>query len=228
MNNRLVAAISDLDEGEAVSLVKELLNEGVDPIAILASCQEGMMQVGKRFENAEYFISDLMMAAEIFKTATAPLETRISAGGGTRKKGTIVFGTVKGDIHNIGKDIVIGLLRAAGYDVLDLGTDVPAQRFVDAASETGARIVGLSGLLTIAYEAMKETRAALDAAGLDVKVMIGGGPMTASVKEYVGADGWGINAQSAVTLANQWTEAQDQGLYGSNESKGAGIGVDHG
>jgi len=228
MNKELVAAIADLDQGKAISLVNGLLDGGVDSVEILASCQAGMTQVGIRFETEEYFISDLMMAAEVFKTATAPLEARISSEGRVGKKGTIVFGTVKGDIHNIGKDIVIGLLRAAGYEVVDLGIDVPAERFVDAVRKTGARIVGLSGLLTVAYDAMKETRAALDAANLKVKVMIGGGPMTAGVKEHVGADGWGTNAQSAVTLADQWTEAETGRLSGSNENKGAAMEADHG
>jgi len=167
-----------------------------------------MMKVGKRFETGEYFISDLMLAGDIFKTATAPLEARITAGGGAGKKGKIVFGTVKGDIHNIGKDIVVGLLKAGGFDVLDLGIDVPPRKFVDAVKETRANIVGLSGLLTVAYDAMKETVSALNAAGLKVKVMIGGGPMTSAVKDFTGADAWGTDAQSAVTLANQWAKQE--------------------
>ena len=127
-----------------------------------------------------------------------------------KDKGKIVFGTVKGDIHNIGKDIVIGLLKAAGYEVRDLGIDVPHEKFVEAVKETGAKIVGLSGLLTIAYDAMKETIESLKAAGLEVKVMIGGGPMTSAVKEFTGADAWATNAQAAVILANQWTEGVAQ------------------
>jgi len=210
MNDELAAAISDLDEEKALRLVKERLEKGDDPMALLASCQEGMMQVGTRFETCEYFISDLMMAGEIFKAATEPLEAQIIAGGGAGEKGKIVFGTVKGDIHNIGKDIVIGLLKAAGYEVRDLGIDVPHEKFVEAVKETGAKIVGLSGLLTIAYDAMKETIESLKAAGLEVKVMIGGGPMTSAVKEFTGADAWATNAQAAVILANQWTEGVAQ------------------
>jgi 5-methyltetrahydrofolate--homocysteine methyltransferase len=208
MNDELATAISDLEEEKALRLAKERFEKGDDPMAILASCQEGMMKVGKRFETGEYFISDLMLAGDIFKTATAPLEARITAGGGAGNKGKIVFGTVKGDIHNIGKDIVVGLLKAGGFDVLDLGIDVPPRKFVDAVKETGANIVGLSGLLTVAYDAMKETVSALNAAGLKVKVMIGGGPMTSAVKEFTGADAWGTDAQSAVTLANQWAKQE--------------------
>jgi len=207
MDDQLASAISDLDEELAVGLVQKRLAEGIDAAAILAACQAGMTAVGQRYEAGEYFISDLMMAGEIFQAATTPLHSRIATGGqGTR--GKIVFGTVKGDIHNIGKDIVIGLLRASGYDVLDLGIDVPAERFVQAVKDTGASVLGLSGLLTIAYETMKDTVYALQGAGLrdKVKVMIGGGPMTATIKDYTGADGWGSNAQAAVTLAHQWTE----------------------
>jgi len=204
MNEELIVAFSDLEEEKAVRLVKERLEAGDDPMVILASCQEGMMQVGKRFEACEYFISDLMMAGEIFKMATAPLEAHMAASGSREKRGKIVFGTVKGDIHNIGKDIVVGLLKAGGFEVFDLGIDVPPDRFVQAVQETGAKIVGLSGLLTVAYDSMKETVAALNATGVKVKVMIGGGPVTAAVKEYVGADAFGTNAQVALRVANEW------------------------
>ena len=210
MNDELAAAISDLEEEKTVRLVKECLERGDDPMALLARCQEGMMQVGRRFESGEYFISDLMMAGEIFKTATAPLESLMSAGGGTARKGKIVLGTVKGDIHNIGKDIVAGLLKAGGFEVTDLGIDVPPERFVEAAKETGAKIVGLSGLLTVAYDAMKETVSALKTVDPEVKVMIGGGPMTAAIKDFTGADAWGADAQSAVKLANQWADGGAQ------------------
>jgi 5-methyltetrahydrofolate--homocysteine methyltransferase len=119
----------------------------------------------------------------------------------------VVVGTVRGDIHDIGKDIVVTMLRGAGYEVIDLGVDVPAERFVQAARETGAQVVGMSGLLTISFDPMKETVAALKAAGLAVKTMIGGGSLTEDVREYVGADALGANAQSAVALADRWFAA---------------------
>jgi 5-methyltetrahydrofolate--homocysteine methyltransferase len=115
-----------------------------------------------------------------------------------------VIGTVKGDIHDIGKDIVVTMLRGAGYDVTDLGVDVPPDKFVQAVKETGAPVVGMSGLLTISFDPMKETVAALKAAGLPVKIMIGGGPLTEQVREYVGADALGANAQAAVALVDGW------------------------
>lgn len=205
MNDELAVAISDLEEEKAAQAIHELLAAGVGTAAILASCQEGMMLVGKRYETGEYFVSDLMMAGEIFRNVTAPLNSIVTSNG-DNSRGRIVFGTVKGDIHNIGKDIVVGLLRAAGYEVTDLGIDVPPQKFVEAVKETGARIVGLSGLLTVAFDAMKETISAFNAADLKVKVMIGGGPMTAAVKDYTGADAWSTNAQAAVSFANQWSD----------------------
>jgi methanogenic corrinoid protein MtbC1 len=212
MSDELATAISDLEEDKALQLVQSGIDRGDDAPAILASCQEGMTLVGKRYETGEYFISDLMMSGEIFKKASEILAPRIKTGGGSAR-GKVVFGTVKGDIHSIGKDLVVSLLRAAGYDVLDLGVDVPPQKFVDAVRETGAKIVGLSGLLTIAFDSMKETIADMDAAGFrpSVKVMIGGGPVSATAQRYTDADAWGADAHAAVSLCNEWTKGVANG-----------------
>jgi methanogenic corrinoid protein MtbC1 len=205
MADELATAISDLEEEKALELVRAKLAKGEDALSILARCQEGMKLVGERFEKGEYFISDLLISGEMLKSATALLAPHIKTGG-SDNKGKVVIGTVKGDIHNIGKDIVVGLLKASGYDVTDLGVDVSPQKFVDAVKDTGAKVVGLSGLLTVAFDAMKETVAALNAASLRpaVKVMIGGSLMTKQVKEYAGADGFGTDAHAAVVLCNQW------------------------
>jgi len=146
-----------------------------------------------------------MMSGEIFKQVSALLGSLLEAQT-VGMRGKVVIATVKDDIHNIGKDIVVSLLRAAGYDVLDLGVDVPPQQVVDAVLETGAPVVGLSGLLTVAFDSMKATVTALADAGLRsrVKVMIGGGSISESVQHYTGADAWGPDAQSAVSLCNQW------------------------
>jgi len=205
MSDQLATAMADLEEATVLKLVKEKLDAGENPMAILTSCREGMVLVGKRFEAGEYWVSDLMMSGEIFKQVSvllgSLLKTDIMGTGGK-----VVIGTVKGDIHNIGKDIVVSLLKAANYDVCDLGVDVPPQRIVEAVKETGATVVGLSGLLTVAFDSMKETVAALAAAGLrpKVKVMIGGGSISERVRHYTGADAWGTDAQSAVSLCNQW------------------------
>ncbi len=203
MTDEVTVALEELEEDRTVGLVQERLSRGDDPSDIMKSCQGGMVAVGKRFERGEYFISDLMFAADIFKRATAPLMDRVNADW--HSKGKIICGTVKGDIHNIGKDIVVGLLEAAGYEVTDLGIDVPPSSFVEAVKTTGASIVGLSGLLTVAFDSMKETVTALKTAGLNVKVMIGGGTISAAVMQYSGADAWGNDAQSAVSIANAWT-----------------------
>ena len=205
MSDQLATAMVDLEEATVLRLVKQRLDAGENPMAILTSCREGMTLVGKRFETCEYFVSELVMAGEIFKQANALLSSRLKADDiGIR--GKVVIGTVKGDIHDIGKDIVVSLLKAANYDVRDLGVDVPPQKVVDAVKETGATVVGLSGLLTIAFDSMKETVSALAAAGLrsKVRVMIGGGSVSETVQHYTGADAWGTDAQAAVSLCNQW------------------------
>lgn len=206
MDDQLSQALVDLEEDTVLKLVQERLDSKADPQAILDSCREGMKLVGQRFESGDYYISELIMAGEIFKQVTAMLPLSVSNSSGT-SRGKIVFGTVKGDIHTIGKGLVVGMLRAAGYEVIDLGIDVPVERFVGAVKETGAKIVGLSGLLTIAFDSMKATVEALESAGLrpGVKVMIGGGPVTEAVLKFTGADAFGVNAQEAVNFANQWT-----------------------
>ncbi len=210
MTHQLVTAISDLEEEQVLELVNADLAAGVDPLAILNHCREGMALVGKRYEAGEYYVSDLIMAGEIFKEATAQVTARFGAESG-EKRGKVVLGTVKGDIHDIGKDLVVSLLKAANYEVIDLGVDVPADLFVATVKESGAQVVGLSGLLTISFDAMKDTVAALDAAGLRpaVRVMIGGGPTTEQVREYTGADAHGSDAQAAVALVNGWIAAKE-------------------
>lgn len=205
MHDELALAIAELDEDGMAALVKQRLEAGENPQAILESCRDGMKLVGERYECGDYFVSELIMAGEMFKTANALLAPHFVPGEGSFK-GKIVFGTVKNDIHDIGKDLVVGMLKAAGYEVYDLGIDVPVEKFVETVKETGAKIVGLSGLLTIAFDSMKATVDALAAAGLrpGVKVMIGGGPVTQQVLEFCGADALGEDAQSAVNFAAQW------------------------
>jgi methanogenic corrinoid protein MtbC1 len=202
--------MSDLEEAQVLDIVQKRLEAGDDPLAILSDCREGMALVGKRYEENEYYVSDLIMAGEIFKQATALVSTRFQVDEG-EKRGVVVVGTVKGDIHDIGKDLVVSLLKANGYQVVDLGVDVPAVKFVEALKESGASVVGLSGLLTISFDSMKDTVDALQAAGLraGVKVMVGGGPVTEQVRLYVGADAMGADAQAAVSLVNGWIPARE-------------------
>jgi methanogenic corrinoid protein MtbC1 len=205
MSDQLKQALSDLEEEKALKLIQERLESGEDPLVIIADCRDGMADVGKRYEAKEYYVSDLIMAGEVFKQAMALIGKNFQTDSGP-KRGTVVVGTVMGDIHDIGKDIVVSLLQAGNFKVVDLGVDVPPAKFVEAVKESGAKVVGLSGLLTIGIDAMKTTVDALDAAGLrpDVKVMIGGGSLTEQVRELVGADALGANAQAAVDLCNKW------------------------
>jgi methanogenic corrinoid protein MtbC1 len=203
MSDQLKQALSDLEEETALKLVQERLDAGDDPLSIIAACREGMADVGKRYEANEYYVSELIMAGEVFKQAMAKISTKFQTDSGP-KRGSVVIGTVKGDIHEIGKDIVVSLLQAGNYNVIDLGVDTPPEKFVEAVKESGATVVGLSGLLTVSFDAMKETVGALKSAGLSVKVMVGGGPVTEQVRAYVGADALGADAQTAVSLCDQW------------------------
>ena len=207
MERPIVQKLADLEEEAFLGLVRQELEAGVDPLTILESCREGMVLVGKRFEENMYFISDLMMAGEMFKQATNILAPKMKLSG-EANRGKIVMGTVKGDIHDIGKDLVVGLLKAANYEVYDLGVDVAPERFVEVLKETQAPVLGLSALITTAFESMKDTVDAIKEAGIrsQVKIMIGGGPINQDVVVYSGADEWGADAQEAVTLCNRFME----------------------
>ncbi len=204
----LAKKLADLEEQEALALVQKALDGGVDALEIFNACRQGMVMVGERYKSGEYFVSDLMMAAEIFKIASEMIKPSLK-GVTADYKGKVVIGTVQGDIHDIGKDLAAGMLESAGFEVFDLGVDVSPADFVAKLQETGARVLALSGLLTIAFDTMKATVEAVQAAGLDAKVMIGGGPVTEQVRAYTGAHAWGANAPAAVSLAGEWTEAQD-------------------
>jgi methanogenic corrinoid protein MtbC1 len=206
-NGKLVQAMADLEEDQFHSLFETALSSGEDALALLETCRKGMDIVGKRYQEKDYFLTDLIMAAEMFKTAVAQLEPQLSGFETQEPAGTIVFGTVKGDIHDIGKDIVIAMLRGAGFTVHDMGVDVEPQAFVDKVRETGANIVGLTGLITMSYDGMKDTVTALEAAGLrsHIKIMVGGGMVNEKVLEYTGADAWGDDVTAAIALARKFS-----------------------
>lgn len=209
MSERLIHAIAEMEDEEAVRLTQELLANGTDPVEILADCRTAMEIVGKRFESGEYFISELILAGEILKGISAEVKPLIQSDGSGQKAGKILIGTVKGDIHDIAKDIVVFMLDVNGFEVKDVGIDVPVETFVEATRAWQPDIVALSGFLTLAYTSMKETVEAIEAAGLreGVKIMVGGGTVDAQVCAYAKADGWGTDAMTAVSLAKQWTGA---------------------
>jgi methanogenic corrinoid protein MtbC1 len=211
VSDDLVAAISSFREDDALRITRERLENGVMSTEILQSCQQAMGLVGERFENEEAFIPELMMAGEIMKCIADVLKPYAGEAPIDESQGIVVLGTVQGDIHDIGKDIVLTMLEVSGLRVIDLGVDVPPSRFVATVQETGARVVALSCLLTVAFDAMRETVDALAQAGLreQVRVMVGGAPATAAVQEYTGADGWGVDAMTAVRLANAWLQESE-------------------
>ncbi len=209
MNDKLVNLMADLKEEETVALVKELIAAGTDPVAVLDDASKAMEVVGKRFEQCEYFIPDLMMAGEILKSISDIVKPLLKQETTASTAGRVLIGTVAGDIHDIGKDIVTFMVDVSGYEVLDLGIDVPVEVFVEKVREFKPQVVGLSGFLTLAFDAMKKTVEALDAAGLrkGVKIMIGGGQMDDEVCKYVHADAYGKDAVAAVNLCRQWIGA---------------------
>jgi methanogenic corrinoid protein MtbC1 len=206
MAKDLVKALADLEEQEVIKIVEDRLKAKGDPLKILEDARKGMEIVGQRFASSEYFIPDLVYSGEILKSVTELVKPKLTGVAESKKLGKIVFGTVAGDIHDIGKDIVVFMLDVNGFEVYDLGVDVPAQKFAEKIRETGASIVGLSGFLTLAFDSMKQTVEAMKASGLrdKVKVMIGGGQITEEVREYTGADAYGKDAVAGVTLAKKW------------------------
>jgi len=205
MSQKLIDAIVEMREEDALKLTNELLDGGASPSDILAACKDAMDVIGKRFEDGEAFIPELMLAGEMMTAITGVLKPRMAEESAAEKLGKIVLGTVQGDIHDIAKDIVGFMLDLNGFEVTDLGVDVAPEKFVETVKETGAKIVGLSGFLTLAFDPMKDTVAAIKAAGLDdVKVMIGGGQIDENIRQYTGADAYGKDAMAAVSIAKDW------------------------
>jgi 5-methyltetrahydrofolate--homocysteine methyltransferase len=195
MSTGLTDAIVRLRMDEAVTLAKSMMADGTDPLAIIAESSEAVREIGRRFAEGEAFIPELIMSGEIMKSISQEVMPEGS-------------GTVHGDIHDIGKDIVALMLGMGGYAVHDLGTDVPVEDFVVAIQEHDPDIVALSGLLTLAFDGMKSTVDGIAAAGLRdrVRIMVGGAPVDENVRAYTGADGWGNDVGRAVELAAEWTD----------------------
>jgi methanogenic corrinoid protein MtbC1 len=207
MPTPLTDAILAMDEETALQLVKDRLDAGEAPEAVLEDAKAAMTVLGDRFACEEVFIPELIMGGEIMKGIADELKPRITGEASGESRGTVVLGTVAGDIHDIGKDVVVMMLEVAGYAVTDLGIDVPVEKFVAAIDELHPQVVGLSGLLTLAFDSMKATIEGIAAAGKrdQVKVMIGGSPVDEQVCTYTGADGWGRDAAAALRMAAEWT-----------------------
>jgi methanogenic corrinoid protein MtbC1 len=208
MSKELVDAMANMKEKEALKLAEEMLNEGEDPLKILEMGREAVEMVGKQFELGKYFLPELILAGEMLKKISKMAEPFLKQGSGvkTERLGKVVIGSVEGDIHDIGKDIVTFLLDVNGFEVHDLGVDVPPQRFVDVIQAVQPQIVGMSALLTTVFESFKKTVEHITDAGLrsTVKIMIGGGTVTEEVSVYAGADAYGEDAVAAVNLSKSW------------------------
>jgi methanogenic corrinoid protein MtbC1 len=206
MSKQLVEAIVDMREEEALKLVRDMVESGSDPKAILDASREAMDLIGQRFEEGTYFLPELMLAGEMMNQITEIIKPKLAEMPDRERHGKVLIGTVQGDIHDIGKNVVSFMLDGNGFEVYDLGVDVPPQKFVEAIKEFQPQVVALSGFLTLSFDSMKNTIAAIKSSGLrdKVKIMIGGGQINEEVKEYAGADGYGRDAVAGISMAKKW------------------------
>lgn len=206
---QLIDMLADMNEDEGVALAKRmLLEEGAEPLRVLELCRNAMDIVGKRFAEGEYFLPELVLAGEMLETIGAIAKPLIKqdSGGEPQRLARVLIGTVHGDLHDIGKNIVTFMLDINGFEVKDIGVDVPVATFIDEINDFKPQVVGLSGFLTLAFDSMKETIDAIAGAGLrgNMKIMIGGGQIDETVRAYTGADAFGTSAVDAVTLCKGW------------------------
>jgi len=204
----LARAMGELDEDTVKEMLEQVMDEGgMDAQQAMEACQKGMDIVGNLFESGEYFVGDLIYAGELMTDAVEILKDGLLSGDdGQTTKARMILCTVKDDLHDIGKNIVRSMLEANGFDVLDLGIDVPAEKIVETAKSEGIKIVALSGVLTLAIDSMRNTVDAFKSAGLrnDVKIIIGGAPINENVCKQVGADAWAVNPQTTVQTCKAW------------------------
>ena len=202
---KLTDALYNLRTDQVLAEVETLKDQGLPALAIIEGLQEGIRLVGDQFESGKYFLSELIMSANIFKQALKLIESELNQSVNKSKYGIFLIGTVKGDLHDIGKNIVSTVLSCHGFDVMDLGVDVPGCQFVEAIQENEIKIVGLSCLLTTAFGSMKEIIDEIETAGLrnDLSIIIGGAPVTQSVCDFVKADAICTNANQAVETAKK-------------------------
>jgi methanogenic corrinoid protein MtbC1 len=203
----LIRHVADLDEQEALALVAARLAQNEDPLCIVEDCQEGLRQVGERYERREYYLAGLIMAGEIFREVMDVLAPLIQQRFSGHESGVILLGTVAGDIHDIGKNSLSLLLTSYGFTVHDLGVDVPAGDFLAAATVHRPGIIGLSGLLTSSYDAMRDTirliRTVGDATVTSLPIIAGGNQINQQVCDYIGADAWVNDAMAGVRLCQR-------------------------
>ena len=202
--SELAIAVEGGKRNDAKAITQALLEQGLKPLEIVEQgLVPGMSSIGEKFKNNEVFVPEMLIAARAMKECMGILEPLL-AQAGIKPKYTAVIGTVQGDLHDIGKNLVAMMLKGANFGIVDLGTNVPPDKFVDAAREHGAQLICLSALLTTTMPAMKTTVEAVKAAGLtQAKIMVGGAPVTQDYANEIGADGYSPDAASAVDLALQ-------------------------
>ncbi|MFW9866451.1 MAG: B12-binding domain-containing protein [Candidatus Thorarchaeota archaeon] len=207
--SNFINEIVELNENKVRELIREKIAHNEDPMVIMEEVKQAMQQIGKKFENKEYFLPDLIMSGEILKDLFKQLRPKLQETA-TQESGKIkvLLGTVAGDIHDIGKDVVKFMLDVNGFEVLDLGVDVSSETFIEKIKEFKPKVVALSGFLTLAFDSMKDTIEKIQEAGLreSVKIMIGGGTVDDRLVDYVKADAFGESALDAVNLAKNWSE----------------------
>jgi methylmalonyl-CoA mutase cobalamin-binding domain/chain len=210
MSEELSMAILELAHDDVPEMIGRRLEAGEDPLAILAECREGMTRVGQRFQDGDYYLAELLLSAEIFKAAVAQIEPHLPATARDRPAGTVVLATMRGDIHDLGKNILATLLRAHAFEVHDLGVNVEPAVLVDKVREVRPDFVGLSVLITTAFRSMQEARRLLEEAGLrdSLHLMIGGGVTTPELKTWLGADFQSLDASEGVAWCIERAEAR--------------------
>ena len=201
----LIIDLGDVDEVKKI--VKDEIQSGKEPTKIIDQVTEALIEVGKRYDRGEYFLSELMMAGIIASEVSKILEPLLAESQSQKKvtsKGKVIIGTVKGDIHDIGKNIVIMMLQASGYDVIDLGIDVPIEKFTETIRKEKAKILGMSALLTSTMNEMGKVIEGLKKEGLrnDVKVILGGRPITKDFTDEIGADGYAKDSVEAIKVVD--------------------------
>jgi corrinoid protein of di/trimethylamine methyltransferase len=217
---KLYDAVLTGDAKTAVTITKEAIDERIDPVELISGTMvPAMDEVGRLYEAEEYFVPELLLSARAMKGSMELLRPLLSACG-AKPAGTVAIGTVKGDLHDIGKNLVASLLEGGGFEVIDLGADVPPEKFIETVREKGVQVVCLSALLTVTMPSMKTTIEALKQAGLrdQVKVLVGGAPVTQQFADDIGADGYGESASTAVALARKMCGVPERVLRGEDPS----------
>ncbi|HKL12587.1 MAG TPA: cobalamin-dependent protein [Halanaerobiales bacterium] len=203
MSDQLINAVAELEEEKALNIVQEMIDNGYTPLEIVEYCKKGVEIVGEKYSNQKYFLSDLIMSEEILKEIMEIMEPHFPDNtNNSPKEIDIVMGTIEGDIHDLGKNIVIYLLKSVGINVLDLGVDVSPEEFLKKVSETNAKILGISVLLTYSIGSVKKVIELIEEADMreDIKIIIGGYPVNSFIKKYTGADYYNTSADEAVDM----------------------------